>query len=140
MWAKDMSRSIDYLETREDIDADNLAYYGISWGGALGPIMTAVEPRFKASILLVAGLFFQTTLPEAEALNFVPRVKVPTLMLNGKYDHYFPVETSQKPLFELLDLPADQKRMVISELGHMISREQLMREMFSWMDKWLAKR
>ena len=81
-----------------------------------------------------------TKLNRTVALNFVPRVNVPTLMLNGRYDHYFPVETSQKPLFELLDLPSDQKRMVISELGHTMSREQLMREMFTWLDKWLAKR
>jgi cephalosporin-C deacetylase-like acetyl esterase len=29
---KDFKRSIDYLETREDIDSKNLAFYGWSWG------------------------------------------------------------------------------------------------------------
>jgi hypothetical protein len=28
---KDFKRSIDYLETRKDIDSTRLAYYGISW-------------------------------------------------------------------------------------------------------------
>ena len=36
MWAKDMSRSIDYAETRSDLDVSHLAYYGVSWGGAMG--------------------------------------------------------------------------------------------------------
>ena len=39
MWAKDLSRTIDYLETRTDIDAARLAYYGVSWGGALGGVI-----------------------------------------------------------------------------------------------------
>jgi hypothetical protein len=31
-------------------------------------------------------------------------------MLNGKYDHYFPSETSQRPFFGFLGTPADHKR------------------------------
>jgi serine/threonine protein kinase len=34
-WAKDLSRVLDYLETRRDIDASKIAYYGVSWGGDL---------------------------------------------------------------------------------------------------------
>jgi len=55
MWAKDFSRSIDYLDTREDINRDKLVYYGVSWGGAMGGIIPAVEKRIKGSVLLVAG-------------------------------------------------------------------------------------
>jgi hypothetical protein len=40
---KDLRRSVDYLETRNDIDHSRLAYYGISFGGVLGPINLAVE-------------------------------------------------------------------------------------------------
>ncbi len=36
-WAKDLRRSIDYLETREDIDMQRLAFYGVSWGGRMAP-------------------------------------------------------------------------------------------------------
>ena len=42
-WAKDLRRSIDFLETRADIDHDKLAYLGFSWGGAVAPVMLAVE-------------------------------------------------------------------------------------------------
>ena len=108
MWVKDVMRTVDYLETRDDIAADRLAYYGLSWGGSLGPIVTAVEPRFKASVLVVAGLNFTRALPEAEVLNFVTRVRTPTLIINGRYDNFFPVETSQKPLYQLLGVPEDQ--------------------------------
>jgi eukaryotic-like serine/threonine-protein kinase len=31
-WSKDLSRTIDYLESRSDFDRDKLAYYGFSMG------------------------------------------------------------------------------------------------------------
>ena len=45
--SKDLRRSLDYLETRSDIDHDRLAFYGFSWGGIEGPISLALESRFK---------------------------------------------------------------------------------------------
>ncbi len=35
-WSKDLSRSIDYLETRPDINSNALAYEGDSWGQRWG--------------------------------------------------------------------------------------------------------
>jgi eukaryotic-like serine/threonine-protein kinase len=32
-WSKNLGRSIDYLETRPEIDRGKIAYYGLSWGG-----------------------------------------------------------------------------------------------------------
>jgi predicted esterase len=51
---KDCKRSIDYLETRPDIDSKRLAYIGFSWGGWLGAIIPAVEDRLKADLRLHA--------------------------------------------------------------------------------------
>ena len=82
MWVKEYMRSVDYLETREDIDVKKLAYYGYSWGGTMGAIIPALESRLKASVLHVAGFCFQKALPEVDQINFVTRVKIPTLMLN----------------------------------------------------------
>ena len=138
MWAKDLRRSVDYLETRPDIDAHKVAYFGVSWGGELGGIMPAVEPRIKAVVLYVAGLLMESERPEVDPINFIPRIKVPVIMLNGKYDHFFPVETSQKPFFRLLGTPADQKRYVVYEGGHFVPRTQLISESLSWLDKYLG--
>jgi formylglycine-generating enzyme required for sulfatase activity/dienelactone hydrolase len=137
-WAKDMRRSIDYLDTRSDIDTARVAYYGVSWGGYLGGLMPAVEPRFKAVVLLVAGLEVQQGQPEVEPINFLPRIRIPVLMLNGQYDHYFPVETAQRPMFRLLGTPPDQKRQVISEGGHFVPRTQLVKETLDWLDRYLG--
>ena len=137
-WGMDMSRAIDVLEQRPECDVTRLAYLGTSWGGAMGPIMVAVEPRFDAAVLYVAGMLFQRSRPEVDAIHYAPRVRVPTLMLNGKYDHFFPVETSQQPLFELLGTPADRKRYVLEEGGHFVPRELLIAETLAWLDRWLA--
>jgi dienelactone hydrolase len=53
---RDFRRTVDYLESRGDIDSTRLAYFGLSWGGALGPVMTAIEPRLKASVLYLGGM------------------------------------------------------------------------------------
>jgi hypothetical protein len=35
--------------------------------------MLAIEPRFKAGVLYVAGLQMERARPEADPLNFLPR-------------------------------------------------------------------
>ena len=137
-WSKDVGRSIDYLETRKDIDHADLAYLGLSWGGAAAPIVLAVENRFRTAILQSGGLEFQRTLPEVDAINFVTRVKVPVLMLNGRYDHFFPVESSQRPFFDLLGTPEKDKRQVVYESGHAVPRKEFIRESLDWLDKYLG--
>ncbi|MFQ5706851.1 MAG: protein kinase [bacterium] len=138
MWAKDFRRSIDYLETREDIDSERMAYYGISWGGAMGGIIPAVEKRIKTSVLLVAGLLFQPALPEVEPVNFLPRITMPVLMLNGKYDFFFPYETSQRPFFELLGTAKKDRKLFLYEGGHSVPRTELVKEMLTWLDHYLG--
>lgn len=137
-WAKDLKRSIDYLETRSDVDTTKLAYYGYSWGGRLGGIMLAVEPRLKVAVLSVAGLRAQKAFPEAEPVYFIPRIHIPVLMLNGRYDPYFPVESSQNPMFDLLGTPPSLKRHVISEGSHYVPRPVLIRETLDWLDRYLG--
>ena len=104
-WSKDLGRAIDFLETRKEIQRDKVAYCGLSWGARLGGLLPAVENRLKANVLVGAGLRPQATLSEVDQINFTPRVTIPTLMLNGRYDYIFPQETSQLPMFRLLGTP-----------------------------------
>jgi dipeptidyl aminopeptidase/acylaminoacyl peptidase len=137
--AKDLRRSLDYLETRPDIDRGRLAYFGVSYGAWLGPVFTAVEKRFKASILFGGGLSTGPVQPEWDPLNFAPRVWVPTLMMNGRYDFTFPLETAQLPLFHLLGTAARDKRHVLLEGGHIPGNWQgQMKEALDWLDHYLG--
>jgi len=138
MWSKDFGRSIDYLETRKDVEATKLGYFGFSWGSAIAPILLAVDDRVRVAILGVGGLEFQKTLPEVDQINFVTRMKTPALLLNGRYDFFFPVESSQVPLFRLLGTSEKDKRQVIFESGHMVPPKDLIRESLDWLDKYLG--
>ena len=137
---QDALRSVDYLETRPDIDKDKLAYYGVSWGANMGLRVTALDRRFKASILLVGGLFNNDPagMPEIDVVKFASRVRTPTLMLNGRDDFYFPLELSQRPMFRLLGTKADDKRHVLFDGGHIPNRLVPVKPTLEWLDRYLG--
>jgi eukaryotic-like serine/threonine-protein kinase len=137
-WSKDLRRSIDYLETRRDIDTQRLAFFGMSWGGRMAPVMLATEGRLKAAVVMVAGLRHQKAQPEADPFNYLPRVTLPVLMLNGRYDFYFPVETSQRPYFERLGTPAADKSWKVYDGSHSVPATQLAKESLAWLDRYLG--
>jgi serine/threonine protein kinase/dienelactone hydrolase len=137
-WAKDVSRAVDYLQSRPDIARERIAYAGFSWGAAMAPVNLAVEDRFKAAILIVGGFYLQDSLPEADPFNFAPRVTTPVLLLNGRFDFFYPMDTSQVPMFSLLGVPESQKRRIIYDTGHNIPRTELVREGVDWLDRYLG--
>jgi dienelactone hydrolase len=132
--AKDFRRSIDFLQTRPDIDPRRLAYYGMSWGGILGAIIPAVEPRL-AAVVLVAGGFQGSPKPEASQIDYVTRVRTPTLMLNGRYDTGFGLERAIKPMFQLLGTPAADKRLMLYDTDHIPPKTEYVKETLAWLDK-----
>lgn len=138
-WAKDVRRTIDYLETRADVHKDKIAFLGVSWGARIGSTLPAVEPRIKVNVLVSPGFRPQRALPEAEQITFVPRVTIPTLMLNGRYDYIFPHESSQLPLFRRLGTPVEHKRHVIYDTGHLLPISMIAAEITAWLDRYAGK-
>ena len=74
----------------------------------------------------------------AGLVNFLPRVKQPVLMLNGRYDFYCPVELCQEPFYRLLGSGKDQKKHLVYDSGHMIPRYELIKAMLDWLDQYLG--
>jgi hypothetical protein len=70
-WAKEVFRTVDYLETRSDVDRTRIGYYSLSLGAFFGPIPVALEPRIRASVFAAGGLRFGTQ-PEIQTANFMP--------------------------------------------------------------------
>lgn len=134
-FTKDLRRSIDYLETRPDIDSRKLAFYGMSWGGALGAIIPAVEDRLAASVLLAGGVIDRAR-PEVHPINYVGRVTTPTLMLNGRYD--IALDAGIRPMFDLLGTPPEHKRFVLYDSDHIPPRTEFIRETLAWLDRYLG--
>src|SRR5438034_485027 len=82
-WTREISQSVDYLESRPDIDRQRLAYCGLSWGSRLASIFLALEPRFRVALLWSGGFSLAPRGPEIDEVNFAPRVRTPVLLLNG---------------------------------------------------------
>jgi eukaryotic-like serine/threonine-protein kinase len=136
-WSRDLGRAVDFLETRSDIDRTRLAFYGVSAGADAGVILTALEPRLKTAVLQSTGMG-EGRAPEIDPVNYAPRVQIPTLMLNGRYDFGNPVDTAQRPLFALLGSSAEDKRLVILESGHALRMDDVAREILPWLDRYLG--
>jgi formylglycine-generating enzyme required for sulfatase activity/predicted Ser/Thr protein kinase len=137
---QDALRSVDYLETRPDVDKSRIAYYGFSWGANMGLRITALDRRFKASILMAGGLGSAEPvgIPEADGLNFAPRVRTPTLMLNGRDDFRFPLEESQRPMFRLLGTRPEDKQHFLFDGGHIPGRLDPVKPTLEWLDRYLG--
>ena len=90
------------------------------------------------AMLFVAGLKFQRALPAADPFHFVSRIEMPVLMLNGEFDFFFPKETSQRPLFELLATPPEHKSWKVYPGGHSVPRNELIAETLAWLDRYLG--
>nr|MBA2260666.1 SUMF1/EgtB/PvdO family nonheme iron enzyme [Acidobacteriota bacterium] len=136
-WAKDFFRAVDYVQSRPDVDKQKLGYYSLSLGAFFGPIPVAMEPRIKVAVFAAGGLRF-TRAPEMQTANFMPRVKVPVLLINGR-DDFSVSEAAQKRFHELLGTPPEHKKSIRLDGGHMPSdMHGFFREILNWYDKYLG--
>jgi serine/threonine protein kinase len=138
--ANDLSRAIDYLETRDDLNARAIGYYGISWGAAAVVSVLAVEDRVKTAVLADGGLVnSRFARPEQDSLHYLPRIKIPVLMLNGEYDANFPRVESQEPMFGLLGTRAKDKSHRLFKSGHdAIPTPERVKATIDWFDRYLG--
>jgi hypothetical protein len=138
--AKDLSRAIDYLETRGDLNAGAVGYYGVSWGASDAVRALAVEGRIKAAVLADGGLRpYSFERPERDPVHYLPRITIPVLMLNGRYDSGFPLKELQEPMFRMLGTDAAHKRHSLSNSSHVAAPSpERIQETVGWFDRYLG--
>lgn len=137
----DLSRAIQYLGTRPDINSNKLAFVGVSLGSAEGVILTTLlQDKLRTAIFLDGGFLLGKLPPGVDQVDFAPRLKLPVLMVNGRYDFSFALDKSQNPLFAMLGTTASDKRHVVMESPHdvTIQHGQLVKEVLAWLDKYLG--
>lgn len=139
--SREVRRSVDYLQTRPEIDKTKLAYLGVSQGSADGIVFATLEDRFKAIVFLDGGFFLGPPDPGVDQVDFAPRLKRPVLMVNGRYDYTFSPDRSQLPMFRMIGTPDADKKHVVFDTPHDVSQRkpELAREVLAWLDKYLGK-
>jgi hypothetical protein len=102
-----------------------------------------LEDRIKAQVLVLGGIYVENSprnipYPEVAQINYIPRVKIPTLMLNGEYDLSFPYLTNVKPVIDLLGTPEEDKELILCESDHYVPRNTVIKESLQWFNKYLG--
>ena len=117
--ARELRLGLDYLQSRSDIDMERLGYAGLSWGASNRLLFAAVDPRFKAAVLIGGGIdkAFTLELPAVNDVNFAPYISEPKLLLNGRHDEEEPWLTHGLPLWNLLRPP--RKLVLVKDGGHL---------------------
>jgi dienelactone hydrolase len=137
-WRQDLGTALDYLQTRDDINSEQIGYMGLSFGASVPLALLAVESRLKTAVLIAGGLT-DFGHPLVQPKNHVSRITMPVLMLNGRFDQSFSLKGHQQPLFDLLGTAADHKKHVLYDAGHVgypVSQER--REIVNWLDTYLG--
>ncbi|HZJ83698.1 MAG TPA: alpha/beta hydrolase family protein [Clostridia bacterium] len=152
----DVTRTIDYLETRDDVDINSIGCMGISGGGLVCGFATALDDRIKAAV--VSG-YINTFIDSVMSLyhcvdNFIPGVvkhaempeiiglvaPKPLLVESGIEDEIFPIEASKEAYDKIRDiyrfLDAEDKIDSDFFVGtHEISGVKA----YDWLEKWLKR-
>jgi pimeloyl-ACP methyl ester carboxylesterase len=142
MESKEFRRCLDYLAAREDVDRNRLGVFGVSRGASLVSILAVGDTRLKAAVLFSVGLSpKRLERRESDPFHFLPRFTAPTLMAAGVYDFWFPLESSQRPMFSLLGAAEQDKRLFQWPGGHgdlAPNYPALTREGLAWFDRYLG--
>jgi dienelactone hydrolase len=136
-WITDLRRGLDYLETRNDIDAKKISFFGPSSGASVGIILAAVDRRYASIFFASSGIRKSNTLRIAEAnvINFAPHIRGPILLLQGRYDEILTWKTEAEPLYKLLSEP---KRLILHDGGHAPTFELFATTIHRWLDETLG--
>ncbi len=141
-WRIDLGTTIDFLETRDDLASDKIAYFGFSYGVSAASPLVALEDRLTTAVFVSGGFMPREIVsqsPIVDSRNYVERIKIPVLAINGNFDYIFPLEKNAKPFFEHLGTLPEHKRHVIYQGGHSPpARNITMREIANWLDKYLG--
>jgi len=129
-WVKEVRYAVDYA-IKHGYEPH---YLGVSWGGQMGVNILAIEERFKTGILSIGGISLDDVREEIQPEKYAARVKTPTLLLNGRYDYFFPYQSSQLPLYNLLNLDNENKRHVVVEETHYVPNHILSEETLNWVN------
>jgi dienelactone hydrolase len=144
--AQDLMRTLDYAETKSELDLSRVGYLGLSMGTIFGVAFVALDSRVGSAVFAIGGSVTAARLKEfsrasddeialveslVDPTHFAPLISPrPVLMICGRQDDIAPPAACQK-LFDALGEP---KRIEWYDGGHVDMRGsefKLIRQFFS---------
>jgi dienelactone hydrolase len=153
----DLRRGIDLLSARPDVDPNRLAYIGHSFGAQWGAILSVIDDRVKAAVLMggvpdLASIFLESNEPEVvdiresvpmetieeylrinagtDAIHYVPyAAPTPLLFQFARHERYFD-ETAMKRYFQAASEP---KQVKWYDTGHDLNDIQALLDRSEWL-------
>ena len=117
--AMDVSRVIDYLNTRSDVDTNRIGLMGFSMGGNIAWAAAAIDNRVKSLVIMASPLNLSSNKAQWDLFSpvqFIPAIKnIPVLMLMAKADNFY---TQADADFMFQQLHVKSKNLVFYEGGH----------------------
>ena len=158
----DHIRTIDYLETREDVDPKRIGVIGVCWGSMQAWIAAAVESRFRVAVPVCGTSTYEAIIGEYCSFSrhtalgtYLPHILLhgdfqdigaciaprPVLVLSNSNDAHFPVSGYKKVVAELEQVyatfgVANRFQHLLQSTSHDITPE-FAQKAKEWFDKWL---
>jgi esterase/lipase len=122
-------RALDYLKTRNDIDANRIGAIGYSLGSVVTMILAGVDERIKSCVVCATAIMRPLDfLPPEEHLTgfasqtFASSIKEqPFLMLAAKNDNFNCIVEHAEQLFNLVG--SEKKELIFYDSGHKLPPE-----------------
>jgi uncharacterized protein len=143
---KEVRRAVDFLQSRDDVDGDEIGYVGWSQGARMGALTSGVEHRIKAFDLIAGGAApvseyvknaptdlqdeLETLLEKTDPIHFVGLATPSELLFqDGREDEVVP-EAALKALAQAGSEPKDVRWY---DAGHVPTAE-----MWAYSHSWLT--
>lgn len=156
----DLRRAIDLLAARDDVDPERLGYVGHSYGAQFGAILSAIDKRLKAVVLMAGIPDMEAVIIEGKgpmldnfrdkqkeqiptalkklrataAVEFVPHAApVPLLFQFARYEPTFGEPAMQR----FFQAASDPKQVLWYETGHELNDPQALLDRTRWLKRML---
>jgi dienelactone hydrolase len=160
----EMRRAIDLLLSRTDVDPNRVAYVGHSFGAQWGAILTAVDRRLKAGVLMAGAaeeadmllrsdnpqlVALRATLPKGQletylnvledvnAINYVRYARpTPLLLQFANFEQYFDRASMER----YAAAATEPKTVLFYDSAHDLNDPEASKDRLDWLAKLLALR
>jgi len=154
----DLSRTVDYLLTRKEVDKNRIGAFGVSLGGQQTLFLMSFDKRVKAGVCVCGFSLFKSIIRDNIGHNmaaYIPGMLKyfdmdgvistifprPLLLIAGDNDIIFPIDGVKKAYnivlkkYKKVKLE-DRFKLIVHHDGHSFKKDK--REIaFEWLKKWL---